>query len=90
MFRTESHRPRRLDPTRADDAQRSRTEEQQYPRTAGPGSERPPAAATVDRCAPDNRCLRHCASCGSIKYPKKPPDGRARQMTIARSKGPKA
>ncbi|KRY61372.1 hypothetical protein T03_7094 [Trichinella britovi] len=52
MFRTESHRPRRLDPIRADGAQRSRTEEEQYPRTAGqivisapgdpePGSERP-------------------------------------------------
>ncbi|KRX83152.1 hypothetical protein T06_12413 [Trichinella sp. T6] len=75
MFRTESHRPRRLDPTRADGAQRSRTEEEQYPLTAGQivisapgdpesGSERPPAAATDDRCAPDNGCLRHCASCG--------------------------
>ncbi|KRY53678.1 Mannose-P-dolichol utilization defect 1 -like protein, partial [Trichinella britovi] len=34
----------------------------------------------------DNGCLRHCASCASTKYLKKPPDGRARQMTIARSK----
>ncbi|KRX30047.1 hypothetical protein T05_10144, partial [Trichinella murrelli] len=32
-----------------------------------------------------NGCLRHCAGCqqGTLK---KPPDGRARQMAIARSK----
>ncbi|KRY26622.1 hypothetical protein T01_9984 [Trichinella spiralis] len=35
LFRTERHRPRRRDPTRADGAQRSRTEEDQYPRTVG-------------------------------------------------------
>ncbi|KRX68426.1 hypothetical protein T09_9267 [Trichinella sp. T9] len=55
------------------------------------GSERPHMLTLADvRCALDNGCLRHCVSCASIKYLKKPPDGRARQMTIARSKGPKA
>ncbi|KRX69293.1 hypothetical protein T06_16031 [Trichinella sp. T6] len=54
------------------------------------GSERPRALTLADvLCALDNGCLRHCVSCASIKYLKKPPDGRARQMTIARSKGPK-
>ncbi|KRX38446.1 hypothetical protein T05_3908 [Trichinella murrelli] len=50
-----------------------------------------PCADVADvRCALDNGCLRHCVSCASIKYLKKLPDGRARQMTIARSKRPKA
>ncbi|KRZ61939.1 Mannose-P-dolichol utilization defect 1 protein [Trichinella nativa] len=39
-----------------------------------------------DRCVLDNGCLRHCVSCASTKYLKKPPDGRARQVTIARTK----
>ncbi|KRY17347.1 hypothetical protein T12_7757, partial [Trichinella patagoniensis] len=45
------------------------------------GSERPRALTLTD----DNGCLRHCAGCqqGTLK---KPPDGRARQMAIARSK----
>ncbi|KRY45544.1 hypothetical protein T03_16350 [Trichinella britovi] len=45
------------------------------------GSERPRALTLTD----GNGCLRHCAGCqqGTLK---KPPDGRARQMAIARSK----
>ncbi|KRY05252.1 hypothetical protein T12_8445, partial [Trichinella patagoniensis] len=35
LFRTERHQPRRRDPTRADGAQQSRTEEEQYPHTVG-------------------------------------------------------
>ncbi|KRY07355.1 hypothetical protein T12_15232 [Trichinella patagoniensis] len=80
LFRTERHRPRRRDPARADGAQRSRTEEEQYPRTSG----------QIVISASGDPEPSHCASFESIKYLKKSPEGQARQTTIARSKAPKA
>ncbi|KRX56696.1 hypothetical protein T09_7230 [Trichinella sp. T9] len=83
-------------------SQKSRVGRRQYPHTVGQivisayggtnRGQRDPRALTLTdvRCALDNGCLRHCVSCALIKYFKKLPDGRARQMTIARSKGPKA
>ncbi|KRX69523.1 hypothetical protein T06_6944 [Trichinella sp. T6] len=45
------------------------------------GSERPRTLTLTD----GNGCLRHCAGCQQSTL-KKPPDGRSRQMAIARSK----
>ncbi|KRX64163.1 Mannose-P-dolichol utilization defect 1 protein, partial [Trichinella sp. T9] len=97
MFRTEQHRPSRCDLARGwwmKVAGRTRTipAHRRPDRYLGiwrprPGSDRPPALTLMgDRCVLDNGCLRHCVSCASTKYLKKPPDGRARQVTIARSK----
>ncbi|KRX12673.1 hypothetical protein T07_3974 [Trichinella nelsoni] len=101
MFRTEQHRPSRCDLAWGwwpEVAGRTKTipAYRRPDRYLGicrprPGSDRPPVQTLMDdRCVLDNGCLRHCVSCVSTKYLKKPPDGRARQVTIARSKEPKA
>ncbi|KRX39715.1 Mannose-P-dolichol utilization defect 1 protein, partial [Trichinella murrelli] len=95
MFRTEQHRPSRCDLARGwwmKVAGRTRTipahrRPDRYLGIWRTGSDRPHMLTLMgDRCVLDNGCLRHCVSCASTKYLKKPPDGRARQMTIARSK----
>ncbi|KRX34550.1 hypothetical protein T05_2449 [Trichinella murrelli] len=91
VFRTEQHRLSRCDLARGwwpKVAGRTRTipahrRPDRYlgiwqPRS---GSERPRTLTLTD----GNGCLRHCAGCQQSTL-KKPPDGRARQMAIARSK----
>ncbi|XP_003369631.1 zinc knuckle protein [Trichinella spiralis] len=89
MFRTEQHRPSRCDLAWGwwpEVAGRTKTipAYRRPDRYLGigrprPGSDRPPVQTLMDdRCVLDNGCLRHCVSCVSTKYLKKPPDGRAR------------
>ncbi|KRZ52859.1 hypothetical protein T02_9119 [Trichinella nativa] len=91
LFRTEQHRLSRCDLARGwwpKVAGRTRT----IPAPRRPdrylgiwqpllGSERPRTLTLTD----GNGCLRHCAGCQQSTL-KKPPDGRSRQMAIARSK----
>ncbi|KRZ54697.1 hypothetical protein T02_5536 [Trichinella nativa] len=100
MFRTEQHRLSRCDLARGwwlNVAGRTRTipAYRRPDRYLGvwrprPGSKRPLWRLRMTVCTPDNGCLRHCASRRSRNTMKKPPDGRARQTTTARSKKPKA
>ncbi|XP_003382325.1 nicotinate-nucleotide pyrophosphorylase [Trichinella spiralis] len=101
VFRTEQHRPSRCDGAwvwEPEVAGKTKTipAHRRPDRYLGicrlrQGSDRPHAQALMDdRCVLDSGCLRHCVSCASTKYLKKPPDGRARQVAIARSKEPKA
>ncbi|KRX28103.1 hypothetical protein T07_13435 [Trichinella nelsoni] len=91
LFRTEQHRPSRCDLAWGwwpEVAGRTKTipAYRRPDRYLGicrprPGSDRPPVQTLMDdRCVLDNGCLRHCVSCVSTKYLKKPPDGRARQI----------